>query len=103
MLILQNRFRTGGQERQTVLNVRTMDRARHEPLVAVLLLRLWSAGRDPVVGAQGRAVFAGLAGYLLCEMANGYSLSWFLFFLFAASAAVVHLAALRRGAAERTA
>ncbi len=68
--------------------------------VLALLLRLWRAGRDPVVGAQGRALFAGLTGYLLCEMANGYSLSWFLFFLFAASVATVHLAALRRGAAE---
>jgi O-antigen ligase len=68
--------------------------------VAVLLVKLWRAGTDPVVGAQGRAVFAGLAGYLVCEMANGYALSWFLYFLFGAAAAVVHLAALRRGAAE---
>jgi O-antigen ligase len=71
--------------------------------VAVLLVRLWRAGADPVVGAQGRALFAGLAGYLVCEMANGYSLSWFLYFLFAASAATVHLAELRRGAAEAAA
>ena len=68
--------------------------------VAVLLVRLWRAGADPVVGALARAVFAGLAGYLVCEMANGYALSWFLYFLFGAAAAVVHLAALRRGAAE---
>jgi len=36
VLIFQNRFRLGGQERQTVLNVRTMDRSRFEPVVAVL-------------------------------------------------------------------
>ncbi len=71
--------------------------------VAALLVRLWRAGSDPVVGPQGRALFAGLVGYLLCEMANGYSLSWFLFFLFAASTAAVHLAALRRGAAREAA
>ena len=35
-------------------------------------------------------------------MANGYSLSWFLYFLFGASAAVVHLAALRAAPARRT-
>lgn len=64
-----------------------------------LLLRLWRAGEDPLVGGEARAVFAGLAGYLLCEMANGYSLSWFMYFLFAAAAAVTHLAALRRRAA----
>ncbi len=69
--------------------------------VAVLLVRLWRAGRDPVVGDEAKVLFAGLAGYLLCEMANGYSLSWFMYFLFAASVAVVHLAALRRDAAAR--
>ncbi|HEY6100476.1 MAG TPA: glycosyltransferase [Anaeromyxobacter sp.] len=36
VLVFQNRFRLGGQERQTVLNVRTMDRARYEPVVASL-------------------------------------------------------------------
>jgi glycosyltransferase involved in cell wall biosynthesis len=38
VLVFQNRFRLGGQERQTVLNVRTMDRTRWEPVVAVLHL-----------------------------------------------------------------
>jgi O-antigen ligase len=66
--------------------------------VVLLLGRLWRAGSDPVVGDPARALFAGLSGYLICEMANGYSLSWFLYFLFAASAAAVHLAALRREA-----
>jgi len=71
--------------------------------MTVLLVRLWRAGSDPVVGAQARALFAGLGGYLICEMANGYALSWFLYFLLAAAAAVIHLAALRRGAAEASA
>ncbi len=71
--------------------------------VAVLLVRLWPAGSDPVVGPEARALFAGLAGYLVCEMANGYALSWFLYWLFAASAATVHLAALRRAAAREAA
>jgi O-antigen ligase len=68
--------------------------------VTVLLVRLWRAGSDPVIGPEARALFAGLSGYLVCEMANGYSLSWFLYWLFAASAATVHLAALRRAAAR---
>ncbi|BDG05849.1 glycosyltransferase [Anaeromyxobacter oryzae] len=38
ILVFQNRFLIGGQERQTVLNVRTMDRERFQPLVAVLKL-----------------------------------------------------------------
>ena len=68
--------------------------------VLVLLVRLWRAGRDPLVGEEAQALFAGLAGYLVCEMANGYALSWFLYFLFAASAAVIHLGALRRAVGE---
>lgn len=55
ILIFQNRFRIGGQERQTVLNVRSMDRGRFEPVVAVLhldgdhLQDLEVAGVRPVV------------------------------------------------------
>ena len=36
VLVFQNRFRLGGQERQTVLHLRTVDRSRFEPVVAVL-------------------------------------------------------------------
>lgn len=36
ILVFQNRFLLGGQERQTVMNARTMDRARFEPIVACL-------------------------------------------------------------------
>lgn len=62
ILILQNRFRIGGQERQTVLHVRTLDRARWEPEVAVLhldgehLADLESAGVRPVVFDVGRSL-----------------------------------------------
>ena len=54
-----------------------------------LLLALWRAGADPLFGVEARAIFAALAGYLVTEMANGYSLSWFLYFLFACAVAVV--------------
>jgi O-antigen ligase len=60
-----------------------------------LLLRLWGAGADPLVGVEARAVFAALAGYLVCEMANGYSLSWFLYFLFACAAALLRMSSAR--------
>jgi putative inorganic carbon (hco3(-)) transporter len=68
--------------------------------VAWLQWRCWRAERDPLVGNEARAVFAALAGYLVCEMVNGYSLSWFLYFLFACAAAVVRLAQTRSAAAE---
>jgi O-antigen ligase len=70
---------------------------------ATLLLRLWRVGGDPLVGAEGRAVFAALAGYLVCEMANGYSLSWFLYFLFACAAALLRMSGARAALARETA
>ena len=60
-----------------------------------VLLRLWGVGADPLVGVEARAIFAALAGYLVTEMANGYSLSWFLYFLFACAVAVIRTARLR--------
>lgn len=36
VLVFQNRFLLGGQERQTVAHLRTMDRARWQPMVACL-------------------------------------------------------------------
>ncbi len=70
---------------------------------AWLLATVWLAGRDAMVGAEARAVFAALFGYLVCEMVNGYSMSWFLYFLFACGAAVVRLARARAAlAAEAT-
>ena len=62
---------------------------------AALLARLWRAGRDPLLGVEARAVFAALAAYLVCEMANGYSLSWFLYFLFACAAALLRMSGAR--------
>ncbi len=63
--------------------------------IALLLVRLWRAGGDPLIGNESRAIFAALAGYLVCEMVNGYSLSWFLYFLFACAAAAVRVSRLR--------
>jgi O-antigen ligase len=68
--------------------------------VAWILRKTWLAGTGVGPGAvEARAIFAALVGYLVCEMANGYSLSWFLYFLFACAAAAVHLARLRASAA----
>lgn len=67
---------------------------------AALLFGLWRVGEDPLVGAEARAVFAALAGYLVCEMANGYSLSWFLYFLFACAAALLRMSATRAALAR---
>lgn len=71
--------------------------------VGWLLLATWRARHDPLVGDEARAVAAGLAGYLVCEMVNGYSLSWFLYLLFGAAAAVIRLAALRAAMSEEQA
>jgi glycosyltransferase involved in cell wall biosynthesis len=63
VLVFQNRFRLGGQERQTVMNVRTMDRARFEPVVACLhldgehLADLAQAGVRPLVFDIGTSMF----------------------------------------------
>jgi O-antigen ligase len=70
---------------------------------AIVLVRLWRAGSDPLVGVEARAVFAALAGYLVTEMANGYSLSWFLYFLFACAAALVRTSGARAALARETA
>jgi glycosyltransferase involved in cell wall biosynthesis len=62
VLVFQDRFQLGGQERQTVLNVRTMDRTRFEPVVATLhddgehLDDLAAVGVRPFVFDIGRAM-----------------------------------------------
>jgi glycosyltransferase involved in cell wall biosynthesis len=63
VLIFQNRFLLGGQERQTALHIRTMDRARWEPVVACLQLQgehladLEAAGVKPrVFDLRGRVL-----------------------------------------------
>jgi putative inorganic carbon (HCO3(-)) transporter len=53
-----------------------------------LLWRLWRAGGTPA-GAEARALFAGLAGYLVCEFVNGYSRSFNLYAAFGVAVAVV--------------
>ena len=63
--------------------------------IAWLLPKLWRAGSDPLVGTEARAIFAALAGYLVIEMANGYSLSWFLYFLFACGLVTIRLSRAR--------
>jgi putative inorganic carbon (HCO3(-)) transporter len=67
------------------------------------LWRVWQAGSDPLVGMEARAIFAALAGYLVCEMANGYSMSWFLYFLFACGLAAARMARLRAALASEAA
>ncbi|MFT3915496.1 MAG: O-antigen ligase family protein [Anaeromyxobacteraceae bacterium] len=67
---------------------------------AWLLRAVWRAGDDPLVGAEARAVFAGLLGYLVVEMVNGYSASWFLYVLFACGVGVVRLARARASVAR---
>jgi len=67
---------------------------------AGLLVQLWRVGKDPLVGIDARAVFAALAGYLVVEMANGYSLSWFLYFLFACAAALLRMSGARAALAR---
>jgi O-antigen ligase len=62
--------------------------------VGWLLWRTWRAGSDPVVGWEARAISAGLAGYMVCELVNGYSLSWFLYFMFGTAAAAIRLSDL---------
>ena len=60
ILVFQNRFLIGGQERQTVNNVRSMDRTRFEPVVACLhregehLADLEEAGVRPFLVDVGR-------------------------------------------------
>jgi glycosyltransferase involved in cell wall biosynthesis len=62
ILVFQNRFLLGGQERQTVMNVRTMDRSRFEPVVACLradgelLADLAEAGIRPVTFDVGSSM-----------------------------------------------
>ena len=55
---------------------------------AWLLWRLWRAGAAHS-GVEARAVFAGLVGYLICELVNGYSRSFNLYTAFALAVAVL--------------
>ncbi|HEX9052081.1 MAG TPA: glycosyltransferase [Anaeromyxobacter sp.] len=76
VLVFQNRFRLGGQERQTVLNVRTMDRSRFEPVVASLhldgehLADLAAIGIQPVVFDLGRSMLRPNTALLVARVAR---------------------------------
>ncbi len=85
VLVFQNRFRIGGQERQTVMNVRTMDRSRFEPVVAVLhrdgehLADLASLGIEPVVFGLGSSMLRANTAWQIARIvrfvrANGIAL-----------------------------
>ncbi len=76
VLVFQNRFRLGGQERQTVLNARTMDRSRYEPVVAMLhpdgehLADLAAAGIRPVVFDVGGTLLRPGTALLVARVAR---------------------------------
>ncbi len=67
---------------------------------AWLSMRLWRAGRDPVLGVDARVILAGLVAYLVCELVNGYSRSFNLYAAFAVGVAVIAQAGLRARMAE---
>ncbi|WP_242335847.1 MULTISPECIES: glycosyltransferase [unclassified Anaeromyxobacter] len=73
ILVFQDRFQLGGQERQTVLNVRTMERSRFEPVVATLhddgehLADLAAEGVRPFVFDVGSKL---LRAYTLLQVAR---------------------------------
>jgi glycosyltransferase involved in cell wall biosynthesis len=75
VLVFQNRFLLGGQERQTVLNVLTMDRARFEPVVACLrpdgelIAELAAAGIRPVVFDVGNSMAHPRAALVVARIA----------------------------------
>lgn len=74
VLVFQNRFRLGGQERQTVMNVRTADRSRFEPVVACLhmdgehLADLAAAGVRPSVFDVGSSMLRPNTGLQLVRL-----------------------------------
>ena len=74
VLVFQNRFRLGGQERQTVMNVRTVDRTRFEPVVACLhmdgdhLADLAAAGVRPAVFDLGTSMFRANTGLQMLRL-----------------------------------
>jgi glycosyltransferase involved in cell wall biosynthesis len=76
VLVFQNRFLLGGQERQTVLNVRTMERARFEPVVACLkadgelVPELRALGLEPLVFDVGGSMLRPRAGLTVGRIAR---------------------------------
>ena len=76
VLVFQNRFLLGGQERQTVLNVLTMDRSRFEPVVACLtpdgelVAELAAAGIAPHVFDVGGSMARPRAALTVARLAR---------------------------------
>ena len=56
---------------------------------AWLLARLWRAGGEAPMGVEARVLCAGLVGYLVCELVNGYSRSFNLYAAFGAAMAAI--------------
>ena len=52
-------------------------------LMGFIAAAFWSAwrARNGELGGEARAVLAALAGYMVCQMFSGYSMSWYLFAL----------------------
>ena len=76
VLVFQNRFLLGGQERQTVMNILTMDRSRFEPVVACLkadgelIADLAAAGVRPVVFDVGGSMLRPRAALVVAQIAR---------------------------------
>jgi glycosyltransferase involved in cell wall biosynthesis len=76
VLVFQNRFLLGGQERQTVLNLRTMDRSRFEPVVGCLradgelLADVAAAGLRPVAFDVGESLLRPSTALVVARIAR---------------------------------
>jgi L-malate glycosyltransferase len=76
VLVFQNRFLLGGQERQTVLNVLTMDRTRFEPVVACLkadgelVPELVAAGFRPIQFDVGGSMLRPRTALVVAQLAR---------------------------------
>jgi O-antigen ligase len=68
-----------------------------------LLWRLWRAAGDGPGGPEARGLFAGLVGYLICELVNGYSRAFNLYAAFAAAVVALACARLRQKLAAEAA
>jgi O-antigen ligase len=60
-----------------------------------LTLRLWQAGGAGPGSVEARALLAGLSGYLVCELVNGYSRAFNLYVAFAAAVAAIAMARMQ--------
>jgi len=67
-------------------------------MMGFIACALWSAwrARNGEMAHESRAVFASLAGYLVCQQFSGYSLSWFLYALCAFASCIDHYGGRRK-------